>query len=65
MAVKCGSRHSDRGYRLAEIVGLRVEDINLENYLIHILPNSARRLKTRNSDRTLPLVVYARLAMLS
>ena len=44
-------------------MGLRLEDIYLENDLIHIRPNSARRLKTRNSQRTLPLVGYAKLAM--
>ena len=43
---------------------LRVEDIDMENDLIHIRPNAARRLKTRGSERTLPLVGYARLAML-
>ena len=53
----------ETGCRLAEIVGLRLEDIDLENDLIHIRPNSARRLKTRNSQRTLPLVGYAKLAM--
>ena len=53
----------ETGCRMAEIVGLRVEDIDLENSLIYIRPNSARRLKTRNSTRTLPLVGYARLAM--
>ena len=53
----------ETGCRLAEIVGLRLDDIDLENDLIHIRPNSARRLKTRNSQRTLPLVGYARLAM--
>jgi len=53
----------ETGCRLAEIVGLRLQDIDLENDLIHIRPNSARRLKTRNSQRTLPLVGYAKLAM--
>ncbi|MDB0044600.1 tyrosine-type recombinase/integrase [Planktomarina temperata] len=53
----------ETGCRLAEIVGLRLEDIDLENDLIHIRPNSARRLKTRSSQRTLPLVGYAKLAM--
>ena len=43
---------------------LRVEDIDMENDLIHIRPITARRLKTRGSERTLPLVGYARLAML-
>ena len=54
----------ETGCRLSEIVGLRVEDIDMENELIHIRPNAARRLKTRGSERTLPLIGYARLAML-
>jgi len=53
----------ETGCRLAEIVGLRLEDIDLENNLVHIRPNPARRLKTKNSKRTLPLVGYAKLAM--
>ena len=53
----------ETGCRLAEIVGLRLADIDLENDLIHIRPNSARRLKTRNSERTLPLIGYARSAI--
>ena len=53
----------ETGCRLAEIVGLRLEDIDLEGDLIHIHPNPARRLKTNNSKRTLPLVGYAKLAM--
>ncbi|MDC0162019.1 tyrosine-type recombinase/integrase, partial [Paracoccaceae bacterium] len=53
----------ETGCRLAEIVGLRLQDIDMENALIHIRPNPNRRLKTRNSTRTLPLVGYARIAM--
>jgi len=53
----------ETGCRLAEIVGLKLEDIDLANDLIDIRPNSARRLKTRSSKRTLPLVGYAKLAM--
>ena len=53
----------ETGCRLAEIVGLKLEDVDLENDLIHIRPNSARRLKTKSSQRTLPLVGYAKLAM--
>jgi integrase len=53
----------ETGCRLAEIVGLRLEDIDLENDLIHIRPNSARRLKNKTSERMLPLVGYARTAM--
>jgi integrase len=49
--------------RLSEIGGLRIEDIDMENELIHVRPNAARRLKTRGSERTLPLVGYTRLAM--
>ena len=54
----------ETGCRLSEIIGLRIEDIDIDNELIHIRPNTARRLKTRGSERTLPLVGYARLAML-
>ena len=46
----------ETGCRLAEIVGLRLKDIGLEKDLIHIRPNPARKLKTRNRQRTLPLV---------
>ena len=53
----------ETGCRLAEIVGLKLEDIDLVNGLIHIRPNSARKLKTKSSQRTLPLVGYAKLAM--
>jgi integrase len=53
----------ETGCRLAEIVGLRLEDIDLENDLIHIRPNHARRLKNKTSERVLPLVGYARTAM--
>jgi integrase len=53
----------ETGCRLAEIVGLRLDDIDLENELIHIRPNSARRLKNKTSERVVPLVGYAKLAM--
>jgi integrase len=53
----------ETGCRLAEIVGLRLEEIDTENDLIHIRPNSARRLKNRGSERVLPLVGYAKLAI--
>jgi len=53
----------ETGCRLAEIVGLRLHDINLENDRIHIRPNSARRLKNKTSERVLPLVGYAKTAM--
>ena len=53
----------ETGCRLAEIVGLRQEDIDSENDLIHIRPNSARRLKTGNNHKVLPLLKNAKLAM--
>ena len=53
----------ETGCRLAEIGGLRLEDIDLENDLINIRPNSARRLKNKNSERVLPLVGYAKQAI--
>ena len=53
----------ETGCRLAEIVGLRVDDIELDDALIQIRPNNARRLKNKTSERVLPLVGYAKLAM--
>ena len=53
----------ETGCRLAEIVGLELNDIDMDQELIHIRPNSIRRLKTRNSERILPLVGYAKKAM--
>src|SRR5210317_1488690 len=53
----------ETGCRLAEIVGLELKDIDMANELIHIRPNSIRRLKNKNSERTLPLVGYAKTAM--
>ena len=54
----------ETGCRLAEIVGLELDDIDMTESLIHIRPNRIRRLKTSNSTRTLPLVGYAKEAML-
>ena len=54
----------ETGCRLAEIVGLELDDIDMTEGVIHIRPNSIRRLKTSNSIRTLPLVGYAKAAML-
>ena len=45
----------ETGCRLAEIVGLKLEDIDLENDLIHIRPNSARRLKDEEQPENLTL----------
>ena len=41
----------ETGCRLAEIVGLEPNDINMTESLIHIQPNSIRRLQTSNSIR--------------
>ena len=41
----------ETGCRLAEIVGLKLEDIDFANDIIHARPNSAGRLKTRSSQR--------------
>jgi integrase len=54
----------ETGCRLAEIVGLELDDIDMTEEVIHIRPNSIRRLKTSNSIRTLPLVGCAKEAML-
>jgi integrase len=54
----------ETGCRLAELVGLELDDIDISEEVIHIRPNSIRRLKTANSIRTLPLVGYAKESML-
>jgi len=54
----------ETGCRLAEVVGLELDDIDMTEEVIQIRPNSIRRLKTANSIRTLPLVGYAKEAML-
>lgn len=55
----------ETGCRIAEIVGLRMQDIDLENELIRVVPHPARRLKTSGSERELPLVGAAMKAMKS
>ena len=50
----------ETGCRLAEIVGLELDDIDMTEEVIHIRPNTIRRLKTANSTRTLPLLGYAK-----
>ena len=54
----------ETGCRLAEIVGLALDDIDMDEEVILIRPNSIRRLKTSNSTRTLPVVGYAKEAMI-
>ena len=53
----------ETGARLAEIVGLRLCDVHLEKETITITPHAGRRLKTRGSERELPLVGAALEAM--
>ena len=49
---------SDSGMRLSEALGLAKEDIKLEEPIPHIrlIPHPWRRLKTRSSERYMPLV---------
>ena len=70
LAISGGSRLAllfpvlaETGCRLGEVVGLRLQDIDLEQELIRITPHSARSLKTSGSDRELPLVGAALVAM--
>jgi integrase len=53
----------ETGCRLAEIVGLRVGDVDLDDRVLHIRPNDKRRLKTAGSERSLPLTDMAWLAL--
>ena len=46
---------ADTGARLAEIVGLEVQDLDVERQSLHIRPNALRSLKTKNSTREVPL----------
>ena len=45
----------DTGAQLAEITGLEVKDVDLETRCLHIRHNGIRRLKTKTSERTIPL----------
>ena len=53
----------ETGCRLAEIVGLRVVDVDLDDRVLRIRPNNKRRLKTAGSERSLPLTHTACLAL--
>ena len=46
---------TDSGARLSEITGLEVQDVDLQQRSITIRPNGIRQLKTKGSQRTLPL----------
>jgi integrase len=43
------------GGRKSEILGVKVEDVSFERRTVRIRPNEYRRLKTRGSDREVPL----------
>ena len=49
---------SNSGMRLSEALGLSKDDINLNSNLPHVklIPHKWRRLKTRNSERCIPLI---------
>jgi integrase len=45
----------DTGMRVGELAGLLVGDVSLQDRTLHIHPNDIRRLKTKGSERILPL----------
>jgi integrase len=53
----------ETGCRLAEVVGLKVEDVDLVECVLHIRPNDKRRLKTTGSERSLPLTITSASAL--
>lgn len=53
----------ETGARLGEIVGLRWSDVDLNASKLIITPHDYRRLKTPGSDRTIPIVGAARVAL--
>jgi integrase len=53
----------ETGCRLAEIAGLRVCDIDLQEDIIFIRGHQQRRLKNAGSERVLPLIGYGREAI--
>lgn len=53
----------ETGCRIAEVIGLRRSDVSPDATRIKIIAHNARRLKTSGSERELPLVGYAQVAM--
>lgn len=51
------------GARLAEIVGLRKLDVDLEKMIICIVPHASRSLKTKQSKRRVPMHPWAAEAL--
>ncbi len=52
---------ADCGARPAELIGVNDQDVYLDHPVpyVHIRPNEYRQLKTKNSERELPLIGYA------
>ena len=52
---------SDTGLRLSEATGLAIDDIVLDTEILHLIiqPHPWRRLKTKGSHRTIPLVGFS------
>ena len=46
---------ADTGARLSEITGLSVADVDIDNRVLHIRANEYRSLKTKTSERSIPL----------
>jgi integrase len=46
---------ADTGARLGEIVGLEAGDVDTKAGIVHIRPNGTRGLKTKSSQRSIPL----------
>jgi len=53
----------ETGCRIAEVIGLRRQDVASDASCINVVAHSARSLKTRGSERDIPLVGYAQKAM--
>lgn len=53
----------ETGCRLAEVIGLRIEDINNDEDIIYIRPHLSRRLKTKDSERVIPILPAAKMAI--
>lgn len=53
----------ETGCRIAEIIGLRRQDVDMQRQLIRITAHPSRSLKTAGSEREIPLVGHALGAM--
>jgi len=52
---------SDTGMRLSEAIGIKREDVNIDGHIpyVSIKPNNKRRLKTKHSERIIPLAGHS------